>query len=134
MREREVLVGRILTQREQLDRLRSIVYDLDERLTHDEHLLAELDGILGIAAQLRLESLDERLRGRRLEEVAITVLREERGPGCEVHYREWFELVRARGHRVAGKSPLGTFLAQINRSPDVQRVGRRTGRYRLAAA
>ena len=130
-RERDALAVHVATQRDQLERLRTLVERLEERLGHDEHLLGELDGILGLAPQLRIESLHERLRGQRLEDVAIAVLEEERGLECIIHYREWFSLVRARGHHVAGKDPLGTFLAQINRSPAVERVGRRTGRYRL---
>jgi hypothetical protein len=62
-------------------------------------------------------------------------LSEERGSDVEVvevHYREWFELLRSRGHLIAGKEPINTFLAQINRSTKVERVGRRTGRYRIA--
>jgi hypothetical protein len=61
------------------------------------------------------------------------VLSEERGSGIEVHYREWFDLLRARGHLVGGKEPLNTFLAQINRSDAIEKVGRRSGRYKLAA-
>ena len=132
--ERGALVGRIETQRTQLDRMQEIVEGLRERLTEDEHLLSELDGVLGTAAQLRIESLDARLHGRRLEEVAIAVLCDTHGSSAEVHYRDWFELLRAQGHRVKGKDPLGTFLAQINRSSAVERVGRRSGRYRLVAA
>lgn len=134
LRERAALVEQVSRQREQLERLRAIVQDLEERLCHDEHVLRELEAVLGLAAQLRIESLDERLRGQRLEEVAVAVLREERGEGCVVHYRDWFALVRARGHHIAGKDPLSTFLAQINRSAAVERVGRRTGQYKLAAA
>jgi hypothetical protein len=132
--ERGALAEHVCRQREQLDRLRAIVDDLEARLTHDEHVLSELEGILGVAAQLRLEPLDERLRGQRLGEVAVAVLREDRGAGSVVHYRDWFALLRAQGHHVAGKDPLGTFLTQINRSPHIERVGRRTGQYRLAAA
>jgi hypothetical protein len=131
LHERRALAQRVDTQRDQLERLRDITNDLEEQLSRDEHLLVELDGVLGIAAQLRLESLDQRLRGQRLEEVAVCVLRDERGPGADIHYRQWYDLVRSRGHRVSGKNPLNTFLAQINRSSAVERVGRRTGRYRL---
>jgi hypothetical protein len=134
LRERDVLADRVAMQREQLDRLRLIAESLEERLSHDEYLLGELEGVLGIAAQLRLEALDERLRGQRLEEVAIAVLREEHGADAVVHYRDWFQLLRARGHHVAGKNPVGTFLAQISRSQAIERVGRRTGRYRLVSA
>ncbi|HXP99766.1 MAG TPA: hypothetical protein VN845_06845 [Solirubrobacteraceae bacterium] len=131
--ERHTLAAQVESQRAQVDRLQGIIDALQERLAHDEHLLDELDGVLGTAAQLQIDSLDARLHGRRLEEVAIQVLREDLGDHVEVHYRDWFELIRARGHRVRGKEPLGTFLAQINRSSAVERVGRRSGRYRLVS-
>jgi hypothetical protein len=131
--ERKVLIGRIEQEREQLERMRGIIASLSDRLAHDERMLEEIDAVLGRSPQLRIEDADVRLRGRRLEEVAIAVLEDERGAGVEVHYREWFELLRERGHLIAGKEPLNTFLAQINRSAAVEKVGRRTGRYRLAA-
>jgi hypothetical protein len=134
LKEREALIESIEAQRGRLERFEGIVETLNERLEHDDYLLGELDGLLGTAAQLRLETLDPRLHGKRLEEVAIAVLREDLGAGVEVHYRDWFELLRARGHRVKGKAPLDTFLAQINRSSSIERIGRRTGRYRLARA
>jgi hypothetical protein len=130
--QRNSLIARIEQEREQLEQMQSIVASLEERLAHDERMLGEIDSVLGRSPQLRLEDADFRLRGRRLEEVAIAVLADERGPGAEVHYREWFELLRAQGHRVAGKHPLNTFLSQINRSAAVERIGRRTGRYRLS--
>lgn len=132
--ERKALMARIEQEREQLERLQRIVANLSDRLTHDEHMLEEIECVLGQAPQLRLEDADVRLRGRRLEEVAIAILADERGSGVEVHYREWFELLRHRGHLVAGKEPLNTFLAQINRSRAVESIGRRSGLYRLAEA
>jgi hypothetical protein len=57
-----------------------------------------------------------------------------RGPaGGASAYRDWYELLRSRGLVVSGKEPVNTFLAQINRSASVERVGRRTGRYRVSA-
>lgn len=132
--ERKSLIARIEQEREQLERLQSIVANLSDRLTHDERMLEDINSVLGKSPQLRLEDANVRLRGQRLEAVAIEVLTEERGAEVEVHYREWFELLRANGHLVAGKEPLNTFLAQINRSDAVERVGRRTGLYRLAQA
>jgi hypothetical protein len=131
--ERRSLLARIEQEREQLEQLQLIVERLSERLAHDERTLEEIDSALGRSPQLRIEDADVRLRGRRLEEVAVAVLTEERGPGAEVHYREWFELLRARGHLISGKEPLNTFLAQINRSEAVKKIGRRTGRYKIAA-
>jgi hypothetical protein len=130
--ERRELLGRIEHEREQLERLQCIVARLSDRLAHDERTLEEIDSVLGRSPQLRLEDADLRLRGRRLEQVAVELLEAELGAEAEVHYREWFELLRSRGHLVAGKEPLNTFLSQINRSEAVERIGRRTGRYRLA--
>jgi regulator of replication initiation timing len=134
LEERRALIERLEREREQLERLRSIASNLTESLAHGEAMLDEIDSVLGRNPQLRLEEADVRLRGRRLEEVAVEVLSSERGAEAEVHYREWYELLRGQGHLVAGKEPMNTFLSQINRSASVERVGRRTGRYRLRAA
>lgn len=131
--QRQSLLGRVEQAREQLEGMRRIVSTLERQLGQDEHVLREIDEVLGHEPQLRLDDAHLRLRGRRLEEVALTVLAEERGPEAEVHYREWFELLRQKGFMVAGKEPVNTFLAQINRSEAVEKVGRRTGRYKLAS-
>ncbi|MBV8217439.1 MAG: hypothetical protein JO325_03170 [Solirubrobacterales bacterium] len=79
-----------------------------------------------------MDSLDARLRGRRLQEIAVQVLAEQH-PGEEpVHYREWYELLRKAGYTVAGKDPVATFLASISRAAHVRPVGHRTGLYVLA--
>ncbi len=131
--QRKTLLNRIEEEREQLEQLRTIADDLEGQISFDERLLVEIESGLGNVPQLRLEDSNVRLRGRRLEEIAIQVLAEERGANAEVHYKEWFDLLRARGHRVAGKEPVNTFLAQINRSGAVERIGKRTGRYKIAS-
>lgn len=133
LQQRKLLVARIEQEQEQLEHLRRIVDGLEGQITSDERMLSDIDSALGRVPQMRLDDANIRLRGRRLEEVAIRVLAEEIGPGIEVHYRQWFELLRQRGHLVAGKAPVNTFLAQLNRSSAVERVGKRTGRYKLAA-
>lgn len=133
LEQRQMLVVRVGEEQQRLEALRRIVGDLEVQLDYDERVLGEIDSVLGRDPQLRLEDANVRLRGRRLEAVALQVLSEERGAGTEVHYREWFEMVRERGHLIAGKTPLNTFLAQINRSPAVESIGGRSGRYRLAA-
>jgi hypothetical protein len=132
--EGKLLLVRIEQDREQLERIRAIAERIQERLQHDERLLDEINSALGRTPQLRLEDADVRLRGRRLEAVAVDVLERNVGRGAEVHYRDWFELLREEGHLVAGKDPVNTFLSQISRSDAVEKVGRRTGRYRLSAA
>ncbi len=132
--EYELLLVRVEQQREQADRLRALADRLEERTQRDEHLLEELAGVLGIASQLRIEDLSPRLRGQRLQEVALEVLQTSWGADREIHYRAWYDLVVEQGHKVGGKDPVATFLAQIHRAPGVESTGRRTGRYKLATS
>lgn len=132
--ERLVLSESIRQARQRAERHRALADELDARVARDEHLLVELEELLALRPQLRLEHLDRRLGGRRLREVAVQVLARERGFGEPVHYRQWFALLWAAGHDIAGKDPLASFLAQVSRAPEVERVGERTGVYRLRAA
>lgn len=130
--QRKRLLRRIQEQQEELEALERVIGSLGDQLARDEYMLREIDSALGHSSQLCLEEANLRLRGQNLERVAVTILQEERGSDAEVHYKEWFELLRARGYMVAGKQPVNTFLAQIGRSEAVERVGKRTGLYRLA--
>lgn len=134
LQERNRLLGRIQQQTEQLEAMQNILRNLADQLARDELTMRDIDSVLGKDPQMQLEDGNLLLRGRRLEEVALRVLAEERGEGVEVHYQEWFELLRSQGHLVAGKEPLNTFLTQINRSDAVERVGSRTGRYKIKSA
>lgn len=132
LQQQRRLIARINQQREEVDALESVLASLADQLSRDEYLLGEVESVLGRAPQLRLEEANLQLRGQRLEKIAVEVFEEELGSNAEVHYKEWFELLRDRGYRIAGKQPVNTFLTQIGRSDAVERVGRRTGRYRLA--
>lgn len=132
--EAAALAQKIVAQAEQADRLRMLAERVDQQSAFDRQNLAELEGVLGDAAQLAIDDLDLRLRGQRLERVAIRILRESPRATADIHYREWFELIRAEGYQVSGRNPLGTFLSQLSRSEAVERVGRRSGRYRLRLA
>ena len=132
--QRRRLIERIESEQEELEVLRVVVESLADQLSRDEYMLRDIDSALGRHPQLCLEEASLRLRGHNLERVALKVLEEERGMDAEVHYKEWFELLRARGYLVGGKEPVNTFLAQIGRSNAVESVGRRTGRYRLLRA
>jgi len=131
--EFDALASRVRQQREQADRLRGLADQLEEQTGRDEHLLHELAAVLGLSSQLRIEDLSPRLRGRRLQEVAVEILRSGWGADREIHYRDWYDLVQAQGHKIGGKDPIATFLAQVHRAPGVERLGSRTGRYRLTA-
>lgn len=132
--QRRRLSSRVEEHLEEREALMAIIAGINDQLARDEHMLAEVESLFGTETQLRLEQADLRLRGRRLEEVATQVLAEEIGTEADVHYRDWFALLRARGYLVGGKEPINTFLAQINRSEAIEPIGRRSGRYRLARA
>jgi hypothetical protein len=127
---------------------------------HRERLLAERDRLRatleGVEASLR--ELDERdalldrlagpavaaaagpaapapaggtpLRGPAIRRVAIEVLRARPDRPQALHYRDWFDALRAAGYAVAGKDPLAVFLTQLSRSPVVRR-GTQSGVYEL---
>jgi hypothetical protein len=128
------LKARIGDARLRANRLRALAEHLEEQASQDEHMLSELEGTLGLAAQLQIEHLDHELGGKRLQEIAVEVLARELQPGQAVHYRDWYALLCAAGYRARGKEPLASFLAQINRAERVEPVGGRSGRYRLRAA
>ena len=96
--------------------------------------IRDLGELVGVEDQLSLTELHHALRGERLREVAAEVLWRHFKDGDVVHYKQWYELVVADGHRVGGKNPAATFLTQVARVDTVERVGRRSGLYKLRAA
>ena len=130
--EREVVAGRLEALRAQAARLHELVEKVDAEVEDTARLLRRMDEMLGIAPQLSLEAHGE-LRGLKLQEIAVELLREKKGAGVAVHYRDWYELLLEAGLHVAGKDPLGTFLTQVARAPAVESVKPRSGLYRLRA-
>jgi len=131
--EREVVAARLEALREQSVRLHALVEELDADVAETARMLRRMDEMLGIAPQLSLEANGE-LRGQKLQEIAVEMLRRKRGPGVAVHYREWFEFLLEAGLEVAGQDPLNTFLSQVARAPQVESVRPRSGLYRLRSA
>jgi hypothetical protein len=130
--ERERLGRELAALQDQATELRERADAVEERAAPLARAIDELGTLLGLAPQLRLDACE--LRGRELRDAAIEVLRD-LGPGREVHYRDWADLVAERtGRRIAGKVPADTLRVQISRSDEVQSVGRRSGTYRLRAA
>jgi len=127
----EELKQRLAQHRARAEVLQRMAEQAAEQAATDERLLGELAGALGIACQLRIEHLDRRLRGQRLQEIAVEILASRLAPGKTIHYRQWFEWVEQEGFEVGGKDPLATFLGQIGRSPRVVSAGRRSGLYML---
>ncbi len=131
-RERGVLLQDLseLTRRAELHR--QLLEQLELELVTRSRLLREIEELMDLRPQLRLERLDRRLRGRRLQEVAVETLRSRAADGRPVHYREWFAYLRAEGYEVEGRDPLATFLTQVSRAEGVEHVGVRRGLYRIA--
>lgn len=130
-RERCSLIERVAQLEQRVETHRTMLEQLESQLATDQALLREVEELTDRRPQMRLERLDRELRGRRLREVAVDVLRR-RGDGGALHYREWFSLLRADGWEVRGRDPLNTFLTEVGRADGVERVGQRTGLYRLA--
>lgn len=130
--EREIVVERLTALRAQAERMHAVVAELDGAVREQARLLRHMDEMLGLSPQLSLEAHGE-LRGQRLREIAVDLLRQEKGIGTIVHYRDWYALLRDAGLRVAGKDPLATFLTQVARAPGVESVKPRSGLYRLRA-
>jgi hypothetical protein len=130
--ERGALNERIDQLQLRLELHRSVFERLSEQLASEQRLLREIEELQDRRPQLRLERLDRELKGRRLQEVAVEVLRRRGGVDAVVHYREWFSMLQAEGFEIGGRNPVNTFLTNVNRSSSVQRVGERSGLYRLA--
>jgi hypothetical protein len=94
----------------------------------------ELGEMIGAEDQLSIVELSDELRGERLREIAARVLWRHFRVGDVVHYRQWLDLVVAEGHQIGGKNPTATFLTQVARVESVERVGKRSGLYKLLDA
>lgn len=127
------LFRRLERSRVRAQTLRELAEQAADQVAADERMLRSMAEVLGISQQTILEDLGGALRGQRLREVAVEVLRRRCGPDAEIHYRDWYDLV-VQEVAIAGKDPRATFLAQISRADEVQSVGNRSGRYRLLAA
>jgi len=132
-RERRSLIERVAQLERRVETHRVVLEQLELQLVADQRLLREVEELTDRRPQMRIERLDRELRGQRLREVAVDILRR-RGDGDAVHYREWFSLVRAEGWEIRGRDPLNTFLTEVGRTADVERIGQRTGLYRLASS
>ncbi len=131
--EREVVAARLEALRAQSARLHEIVEKVEAEVEETARLLRGMDEMLGLSPQLTLEAHGE-LRGQKLQEIAVELLRQKRGAGVAVHYRDWFDFLGEAGLQVAGRNPLNTFLTQVARAPQVESVRPRSGLFRLRSA
>lgn len=131
--ERELVAARLEELRAQSARLHELVDKVDAEVAEAARLLRRMDELIGRSPQLTLDAHGE-LRGQKLQEIAVELLRQKKGAGVDVHYRDWFALLQEAGLHVAGKNPLNTFLTQVARASAVESVRPRSGLYRLRSA
>jgi chaperonin cofactor prefoldin len=131
-RHRERLLATRERLRAELDDVEAALRELDER----DALLDRLAGPVPerpVARPAVGPGGATPLRGPAIRRVAVEVLRARPDRPQALHYRDWFEALRAAGYAVAGKDPLAVFLTQLSRSPVVRR-GTQSGVYELDPA
>jgi hypothetical protein len=126
------MAANVAEQRDRAERLQGLAEDARAQAEAQEAALQDLGELVGIDPQLRLEQLDARLGGQRLQEIAVQVLSKRHPDGEPIHYKQWYALLREAGYSIGGKDPQATFLSSISRSPQVRSVGRRSGLYVIA--
>jgi hypothetical protein len=132
--ERDHLAARLTEVQERGEHFETLAAEAREEATMLADSIRAIEEVAGLAPQMAMCEISEELRGERLREVALEVLHRLSASGDPVHYRIWFEALVESGYRVIGKDPLATFLTQVSRIDRVERIGRRSGLYRLRVA
>ena len=132
--ERDGLAGRLADARERVEHFEALAEEARDQAQRLHDRIRAIEEVAGIAPQMAICEVSEELRGERLREVALDVLREMSTSSDPVHYRVWFDALVESGYRVRGRNPLATFLTHIRRMERVVPVGRRSGLYRLRTA
>ena len=132
--ERTKLIERFGSARARSENHAQLAEEAAREADHYAKTIRELRPDPGLEDQLSIVHLSDQLRGQRLREIATQVLWRHFRAGDVVHYKQWFDLVVADGYRIGGKNPAATFLTQVARVDTVERVGRRSGLYRVVAA
>ncbi len=125
---------RIDDRQRQIDSVGEFLTSLQSQQSEDERMLEEIEGLWNKRPQLRIETLDKRLQGERLRQIAREIVTRELGDDAVLHYRDWYRLIREHGYDVSGKDPLASFLTQVSRDPWVERVREQRGFYRVRVA
>jgi hypothetical protein len=132
--ERDLLAARLAEAQERIDHFEALAAEARDEAEGLATSIRAIEEVAGLAPQLAISEMSEELRGERLREVALDVLQRLSASGDPVHYRIWFEALVGSGYRVSGRDPLATFLTHVTRIKSVERVGRRSGLYRLRVA
>lgn len=132
--EREALVARLTEAEERVAHFDSLAESARADAASFAASIRAIEEMVGLSPQIAMCEISEELRGERLREVAMTVLDERFANGDPIHYRAWFDALVESGYRVSGRDPLASFLTQVSRIERVEKVGKRSGLYRLRVA
>jgi hypothetical protein len=132
--ERDLLAARLAEAQARVEHFEALAAEAREEASSLVDSIRAIEEVAGLAPQMAMCEISEELRGERLREVALEVLRRLSASGDPVHYRLWFEALVQSGYRISGRDPLATFLTQVTRIDKVESVGRRSGLYRLRVA
>lgn len=119
----------MLTQaRDDREQLRIRLQEADDRVLALERLAVAAEAVvLGVGPDDA--TVGTVVAGSSIAEAAVAVARHE--GRHELAYREWFALFRRHGYVIESSDPLAVFLTALTRSPLVERVGERSGIYRI---
>jgi hypothetical protein len=136
-RHRDRLLAARAELRRELADLDASLRELDERTRLLDRIAGppadQASGARGDAGDDTPERSVKRLRGPAIRRAAVEALLALPERPEALHYRDWYEAVRAAGFEVEGKDPLAVFLTQISRSP-VIRKSTQAGVYELDTA
>jgi hypothetical protein len=132
--ERDLLADRLAEVQQRIEHFEALATAAREKAESLSASIRAIEEVAGLAPQLAICEISEELRGERLRDVALEMLERLSASGDPVHYRIWFEALVRSGYRLSGRDPLATFLTHVTRIESVERVGRRSGLYRLRVA
>lgn len=132
--ERDLLADKLSEAQDRVEHFETLAAEAEEEARSLADRIRAIEEVAGLSPQMAICEISEELRGERLREVAVDVLRQQAATGDPIHYRAWFDALVESGFRVSGRDPLATFLTQITRIDQVESVGRRSGLYRLRIA
>src|SRR5262245_63560272 len=85
--EREKLLARLAETQEREQHFESLLAQAREEAALLSASIRDIEETVGLASQIAMCEISEELRGERIREVALEVLRAQAGEGNPIHYR-----------------------------------------------
>jgi hypothetical protein len=105
------VLARLRDRQARIEQLRALLEVLEEQTARDEEQLREIEGLLGISPQLRIEDLNRRLRGQRLQEVALEILMARSWNSASAPARLWLTQGQRQPTGLRAQAPSGSLPA-----------------------